>query len=143
MRSARALEAHHAAARKIVLTVYQALEQLESGQDTSLELQSSVCAQLNALARELQDMEEQLESEGAERRNLWRRRVTELQDTVRSQRAALSKFMGRASSLQREREARDELLGVRVPRASAHGRRTPSRAATRARSVGEGTTRTR
>ncbi len=88
-------------------------------------------------------MEEQLESEGAERRNLWRRRVTELQDTVRSQRAALSKFMGRASSLQREREARDELLGVRVPRASAHRRRTPSRAATRARSVGEGTTRTR
>ena len=55
-----ALDAHHAAARKIVLTVNQLLEQPESGRDTSLNLQSEISQHLNALAREVQALEDLL-----------------------------------------------------------------------------------
>ena len=44
------LAAHHASARKIVLAVDQQLEQLETGRDTSLQLQSEISQHLNLLA---------------------------------------------------------------------------------------------
>ena len=47
------LEAHHAAARKIVLAVHRDLEQLETGRNVSLDLQLQISQNLNALAREL------------------------------------------------------------------------------------------
>ena len=52
-----ALDAHHANARKLVLTVNEQLQALESGQDTSVGLQSLISQNLNALAREVQELE--------------------------------------------------------------------------------------
>ena len=46
-----ALSAHHTSARKIVLSVDQNLETLETGRDTSLGLQTEISQQLNMLAR--------------------------------------------------------------------------------------------
>ena len=118
MRAASAsLEAHHAAARKYVLNTHRALELLESGQDTSLEMQSQISQDLNALARELEQLEEQLTYEGPERRKLWRKRISQLQDEFNSQRAALTRHASRARSQQREAEERDALLQVARPRA--------------------------
>jgi len=118
MRAASAsLEAHHAAARKYVLNTHKALELLESGQDTSLEMQSQISQDLNALARELEQLEEQLTYEGPERRKLWRKRISQLQDEFNSQRAALTRHASRARSQQREAEERDALLQVARPRA--------------------------
>ena len=51
-----ALDAHHANARKLVLTVNEQLQALESGQDTSVGLQSLISQNLNALAREVQEL---------------------------------------------------------------------------------------
>ena len=63
-----ALMAHHAAARKIVMTVDQQLEQLETGRDTSLNLQSEISQSLNALACEVQALEQELHSVGMSER---------------------------------------------------------------------------
>ena len=97
-----ALDAHHASARKIVLTVNQLLEKLESGRDTSLTLQSQISQHLNALAREVQSLEDLLPSEAAARRSLWRKKVSLLQEEFSSQRAALSKFAARVQARRRE-----------------------------------------
>lgn len=107
-----ALSAHHASARKIVLTVDQLLEQLEGGHDTSVGLQSQVSQHLNALAREVQALEELLPSEAAAQRSLWRKRITQLQDQSNSQRAALSKFASRHHRQEQEAADRDMLLSV-------------------------------
>ena len=57
---------------------------------------------------ELVQLEEQLTHEGPERRTLWRKRISQLQDESNSQRTALTRFAGRARSQQREQEEREE-----------------------------------
>ena len=145
----QALTAHHAAARKIVLSVDQLLESLETGRDTSVTLQSEISQHLNALAREVQALEAELALVGPSERSLWRKRITQLQEQsksqvrrllffislsffsfflqtvcrnqcspsmfvcscfVFSQRAALSKYAGRAAAQRRELEDREALL---------------------------------
>jgi uncharacterized protein YicC (UPF0701 family) len=83
--SAREHEQRHASARKIVLSVNQLLEQLESGRDTSLDLQSQISQHLNALAREVQALEALLSTIPVAQRSLWRKRVSQLQDESASQ----------------------------------------------------------
>ena len=109
-----ALTAHHASARKIVLTVDQQLEQLESGRDNaSTALMSQISQHLNMLAREVQALEDKLPTVGAAERSLWKKRVAQLHEQSKSQRAALSKFAGRAATRQRENEEREALLQQR------------------------------
>jgi Golgi SNAP receptor complex protein 2 len=108
--SVAALTAHHASARKIVLSVDQLLERLESGRDTSLALQSDISQHLNLLAREVQALEDELPTIGASQRALWKKRIVQLQEQSKSQRAALSKVAGRAAARQREHEEREALL---------------------------------
>ena len=103
-------EQRHASARKIVLSVNQLLEQLESGRDTSLDLQSQISQHLNALAREVQALEALLPSIPAAQRSLWRKRVAQLQDESSSQRAALGKFAGKVAAKMRHEEERQALL---------------------------------
>ena len=94
--AAATLTAHHSAARKIVLTVDQLLESLETGRDTSLSLQSEISQHLNMLAREVQALEDQVPSVGAlAERSLWKKRIVQLQEQSKSQRAALGKFASR------------------------------------------------
>uniref|UniRef100_A0A7S4C436 Membrin n=1 Tax=Chrysotila carterae TaxID=13221 RepID=A0A7S4C436_CHRCT len=107
--SSVAMETHHANARKVVLGVQKMLVELETGRDTSLELQSSISQHLNALAREVHALEALLPGEGA-RRSLWRKRISHLQDESASQRAALSKFAARIHMRQREQEEREQLI---------------------------------
>lgn len=109
--AAATLTAHHSAARKIVLTVDQLLESLETGRDTSLSLQSEISQHLNMLAREVQALEDQVPSVGAlAERSLWKKRIVQLQEQSKSQRAALGKFASRAAARQREHEDREALL---------------------------------
>ena len=82
---AAALAAHHAAARKIVMAVDHQLEQLETGRDTSLNLQSEISQSLNALAREVQALEQQVHSVGASERSVWKKKITQLQEQQLSQ----------------------------------------------------------
>jgi Golgi SNAP receptor complex protein 2 len=107
---AATLAAHHASARKIVLAVDQLLENLETGRDTSLQLQSEISQHLNLLAREVQALEDELPTVSHGERSLWKKRIVQLQEQSKSQRAALSKFAGRAAARQRESEERQELL---------------------------------
>jgi len=115
-----ALEAHHAAARKIVLAVHRDLEQLETGRDVSLELQSQISQHLNALARELHELERLLPNEGASRRSVWRRKIVELQEESASQRAALARFTTVARQQQREAEERSALFDRRRQNGDQH-----------------------
>ena len=111
MAAAATLTAHHASARKIVLAVDQLLEQLETGRDTSLALQTQISQNLNALAREVQALEEKVPTVGAlAERSLWKKRILQLQEQSKSQRAALGKFASRAAARQRENEDREALL---------------------------------
>ena len=112
--SAREHEQRHASARKIVLSVNQLLEQLESGRDTSLDLQSQISQHLNALAREVQALEALLSTIPVAQRSLWRKRVSQLQDESASQRAALGKFAGQVAAKQRHEEERQALLHRRT-----------------------------
>lgn len=105
-----ALSAHHASARKIVLSVDQNLESLETGRDTSLQLQTEISQQLNMLAREVHALEQELPTVGASERLVWKKRIAQLQEQSKSQRAALTRFAGRAAAQQRESEERDALL---------------------------------
>ncbi len=114
VRMAQPLEAHHSAARKIVLTVDQLLVQLETGRNTSVSLQSQISQHLNALARELQLLEELLPTAAAGQGPLWRKRITQLNDQSDSQRAALSKVASRAAAQQREHDEREMLLQRRT-----------------------------
>ncbi|EOD28410.1 hypothetical protein EMIHUDRAFT_253095 [Emiliania huxleyi CCMP1516] len=104
------LEAHHAAARKIVLAVHRDLEQLETGRNVSLDLQLQISQNLNALARELHELERLLP--GERNSTIWRRKIVELQEESRSQRAALTRFTSSARQQQREAaaEERDALF---------------------------------
>lgn len=108
--SIREHEQRHASARKIVLSVNSLLEQLESGRDTSLDLQSQISQHLNALAREVQALEACLPTIPVAQRSLWRKRVAQLQDESASQRAALGKFAGQVAARQRQVEERQALL---------------------------------
>ena len=105
-----ALSAHHASARKIVLAVDQLLEHLESGRDTSLELQSEISQHLNMLAREVAALELELPTAGVSERSVWKKRIVQLQEQSKSQRAALSKIAGKAAARQRESEERQALM---------------------------------
>lgn len=105
-----ALEAHHAAARKIGLKVDSDLEQLETGKNVSLELQSQISQHLNALKRELHELERLLPGEGVQRRSVWRRKIVELQEQATSQGQALARFTSGARQKQREEEERSALL---------------------------------
>ena len=115
-----ALEAHHAAARKIVLAVHRDLEQLETGRDVSLNIQSQISQHLNALARELHELERLLPTEGAARRSVWRRKIVELQEESASQRAALARFTSIARQRQREAEERSALFERRRENGDQH-----------------------
>ena len=105
-----ALSAHHTSARKIVLSVDQNLETLETGRDTSLGLQTEISQQLNMLAREVHALEELMPSVATSERMVWKKRISQLQDQSKSQRAALTKITGRAAARQRENEEREALL---------------------------------
>ncbi len=118
--STREHEQRHASARKIVLSVNQLLEQLESGRDTSLEVQSQISQHLNALAREVQALEALLSTIPAAQRSLWRKRVSQLQDESASQRAALGKFAGQVAAKQRHEEERQALLHRRTNGGADH-----------------------
>ena len=69
------LEAHHASARKILLAVQQQLDLLETGRDTSIEIQSEISQRLNTLSREVQTIEELLPYAASDKRKVWGRRV--------------------------------------------------------------------
>ena len=101
-------------ARRLVLTVNQLLDALESGRDTSLDLQSQISQHLNAMSREMQVLETLVPNVPAAQRSIWRRRVTQLQDEMVSQRNALGKFTGRVMAKQRVEEDRQELLHRRT-----------------------------
>ena len=105
-----ALDAHHANARKLVLTVNEQLQALESGQDTSVGLQSLISQNLNALAREVQELEGLLAAVAPGSRGLWRKKITQLTDESASLRPALGKYASSRSAQQRELEEREALL---------------------------------
>ena len=105
-----ALDAHHANARKLVLTVNEQLQALESGQDTSVGLQSLISQNLNALAREVQELEGLLAAVAPGSRGLWRKKITQLTDESASLRHALGKYASSRSAQQRELEEREALL---------------------------------
>ena len=77
------LEAHHASARKILLVVQQQLDLLETGRDTSIELQAEISQRLNSLSREVQTIEELLPYAASDKRKVWGRRVQQLKDDQR------------------------------------------------------------
>ena len=105
-----ALDAHHANSRKLVLTVNEQLQALESGQDTSVGLQSLISQNLNALAREVQELEGLLAAVAPGSRGLWRKKITQLTDESASLRHALGKYASSRSAQQRELEEREALL---------------------------------
>ena len=105
-----ALDAHHANARKLVLTVNEQLQALESGQDTSVGLQSLISQNLNALAREVQELEGLLAAVAPGSRGLWRKKITQLTDESASLRHALGKYASSRSAQQRELEEREAVL---------------------------------
>ncbi|KAL1495742.1 hypothetical protein AB1Y20_016605 [Prymnesium parvum] len=105
------MQAHHAAARKFVLTVDQLLEQLETGRDTSVALQTRISQHLNALAREVQTLEQLLPECAPAQHSLWRKKIAQLREQSSSQCAALGKFSMRVQTQQREAEEREALLG--------------------------------
>jgi Golgi SNAP receptor complex protein 2 len=118
--SSATLPAHHAQARKVAFMIDQQLQQLESGHDTSLAMQSQISQNLNALAREIQQLEELVQLEPSSQRPIWKKRLGMLKDQSGSQRAALEKFAGRAAAQCREREMRDSLLQRRNPDGGDH-----------------------
>lgn len=104
------LEAHHASARKILLAVQQQLDLLETGRDTSIEIQSEISQRLNTLSREVQTIEELLPYAASDKRKVWGRRVQQLKDDSRRESAALAKYATQQYNQQREFEEREALL---------------------------------
>lgn len=109
-----ALQAHHMNARKVALSVYQLLEQLESGSDTSISLQSEISQQLNKLAHEVQTLKDLLPTVDASQRANWRKKISQLQDESSSLQGSLGKFAGRAAAQQKEKDDRQELFRRRT-----------------------------
>ena len=104
------LEAHHASARKTLLAVQQQLDLLETGRDTSIEIQAEISQRLNTLSREVQTIEELLPYAASDKRKVWGRRVQQLKDDSRRESAALAKYATQQYNQQRELEARDALM---------------------------------
>ena len=115
-----ALESHHASARKLLLTVQQQLDLLESGRDTSIELQAGISQSLNTLSREVQTIEELLPQASADKRSIWRRRVQQLKDDSLRERGALDKYATRVFHQQKEMQEREALLQRRNGAGDSH-----------------------
>ena len=103
-----ALEAHHASARKILLAVQQQLDLLETGRDTSIEIQSEISQRLNTLSREVQTIEELLPYAASDKRKVWGRRVQQLKADQRAQSA-----LARSSARRPHRHAQGYSLSPR------------------------------
>lgn len=106
------LTAHHAAARKIVMSVDTQLESLESGRDTSLTLQSEISQHLNALAREVLALENELPRASAPERSLWKKRIVQLQEQSKSQVRTQSTRSPTLQSAHHAEKCRSVLTGV-------------------------------
>lgn len=106
------LTAHHAAARKIVMSVDTQLESLESGRDTSLTLQSEISQHLNALAREVLALENELPRASAPERSLWKKRIVQLQEQSKSQVRTHSTRSPTLQSAHHAEKCRSVLTGV-------------------------------
>ena len=102
------LEAHHASARKILLAVQQQLDLLETGRDTSIEIQSEISQRLNTLSREVQTIEELLPYAASDKRKVWGRRVQQLKADQRAQSA-----LARSSARRPHRHAQGYSLSPR------------------------------
>ena len=102
------LEAHHASARKILLAVQQQLDLLETGRDTSIEIQSEISQRLNTLSREVQTIEELLPYAASDKRKVWGRRAQQLKADQRAQSA-----LARSSARRPHRHAQGYSLSPR------------------------------
>ena len=102
------LEAHHASARKILLAVQQQLDLLETGRDTSIEIQSEISRRLNTLSREVQTIEELLPYAASDKRKVWGRRAQQLKADQRAQSA-----LARSSARRPHRHAQGYSLSPR------------------------------
>ena len=107
------LEAHHASARKILLAVQQQLDLLETGRDTSIEIQSEISQRLNTLSREVQTIEELLPYAASDKRKVWGRRVQQLKADQCAQSALARSSPCGTTAEEAHRRAQGYYLGPR------------------------------
>eukprot|EP00743_Colponemidia_sp_Colp-15_P005774 GILK01006206.1.p1 GENE.GILK01006206.1~~GILK01006206.1.p1 ORF type:complete len:212 (-),score=25.51 GILK01006206.1:161-796(-) len=86
------------------------LEQLESGANTSVNLQQTLSMKVNELTRIVGQLEQLVQLESGAKRDTWRRRVEALAADNASLRASLDKHLGLIYRHKREEEDRQRLF---------------------------------
>ena len=119
-------------AQHLLLSVQHEVNQFESAADRSPALAQSISGHLDALQRQLTDMESLVALEGA-RREMWRSRVRGMSEEVGQLSATFTRVQQSLLRKAREEDIRSQLMGGARRRVDTNVSRTQARTASTAR----------
>eukprot|EP00741_Cyanophora_paradoxa_P002404 tig00000076_g2329.t1 len=96
--------------KKTTLAVQHQLELLESGKDTSLQLQGELSRSLNELGRLIQTLDGLVAMEPGQRREMWRKKSNQVADEYTALRSSMDTYMERTFRKQKEAADREALF---------------------------------
>eukprot|EP00736_Rhodelphis_marinus_P012454 Rmarinus@m.6930 len=102
--------------RKLLVQIRTQLERLETGEDTSVDLQGDVASRVNDLSRRIEEVEA-----GVKGDREWERKVRNLMEESRGLRKSLDHFLENQHLRARRQAERDELFGGMNPSAQELG----------------------
>mmetsp|Transcript_9035 Transcript_9035/g.12420 ORF Transcript_9035/g.12420 Transcript_9035/m.12420 type:complete len:215 (-) Transcript_9035:30-674(-) len=105
-----AIETKHKEAYKLLLEIRDELEQIETGQDTSVFIEGRISANLNNLARLTEHLEGLVLKQSPAKRELWRIKVKQLSEECKSLRTSLANFMNEKYKQKKLEEERAQLF---------------------------------
>jgi len=107
--SGTTLSSRFPGAQSLVLELHSQLERLESGVDTSEQLELDILQNVNTLTKEIQILENLAHLEGS-RKFMWKKRISQLSDECVACRQSIERYSKRHHEKRREEEIRHELF---------------------------------
>eukprot|EP01117_Protostelium_nocturnum_P020059 TRINITY_DN8866_c0_g1_i1.p1 TRINITY_DN8866_c0_g1~~TRINITY_DN8866_c0_g1_i1.p1 ORF type:complete len:217 (-),score=74.99 TRINITY_DN8866_c0_g1_i1:191-841(-) len=114
---ASTLDARYKEANRLLLESRDQLEQIETGMETTIQVESKISTNLNSLSRLSELLETQIDSQPPAKKELWRIRVKQLSDECRSLRSSLSNYLQERYKKTKQEEERNQLFERRTAKA--------------------------
>ncbi|EGC39993.1 hypothetical protein DICPUDRAFT_147144 [Dictyostelium purpureum] len=107
------LEDLYKQSNKLLFSIRNDLETLETGQDTSVIIQSKLSTNINQLSRLTDQIDGMVSNEPVAKREIWRIKIKQLIDESKSLRKSLDTYLHTKYKKQMEEEEKTKLLGRR------------------------------
>eukprot|EP01132_Coremiostelium_polycephalum_P005851 gene5851-7280_t len=109
------LEEQYKQANKLIFTIRNDLDTIETGSDTSVMIQARLSTNINQLSRITDQIDGMISDEPVSKREIWRIKIKQLVDESKSLRKSLDVFLQAKYKKQMEEEERAKLFGKRKP----------------------------